>query len=118
MKGKENNIQRLNNIIRGLKHFEYPDFDDEFLTNLEIEIQLAVKHVNKEFDWNSIKETHNIKIRIDRKIKKLREGDWTMVTSMSGKMILERGPVKFGNGGNWEQLTMTISNISDMLWDW
>ena len=66
LKGKENNIQRLNNIARDLKHFEYPDFDDEFLTNLEMEIPLAVKHANKEFDWNSNKETHNFKIRIEK----------------------------------------------------
>lgn len=58
-----------------MKHFEYPDFDDEFLTNLEMEIPLAVKHANKEFDWNSIKETHNFKIRIDRKIKRRRLND-------------------------------------------
>ena len=55
-----------------MKHFEYPDFDDEFLTNLEMEIPLAVKHANKEFDWNSIKETHNLKSEL---IEKLREGD-------------------------------------------
>ena len=34
-----------------------------------MEIPLTVKHANKEFDWNSIKETHNFNIR---KIKRRR----------------------------------------------
>ena len=75
LKGKENNIEQLKNIAGGLKHFEYRDFDDKFLANLEKEIPLAVEHANKEFDWNSIKETDNFKTIIDRKIKRRKLND-------------------------------------------
>ena len=70
LEGKEEEIGRLNMMARDLNHFEYKEFDHDFFVGLEKEIPLAVEHANREFDWNTIQESKEYKIRIDRKIKR------------------------------------------------
>ena len=72
LRGKGNQIQRLQIIAMGLIHFEYQDFDNEFLTCLCKEIPLAVEHADRFFDWELIPHSKQYKTRLDRKIKRRR----------------------------------------------
>jgi len=55
-----------------LKHFEYRDFDDKFLANLEKEISLAVEHTKKNLTGIVLKKLTTLKLE---SIEKLREGN-------------------------------------------
>ena len=70
LKGKEEEIGRLELLADELKNFEYRHFTDEFIQELKKEIPLAVEHANSEFDWDTIPATQQFKTRIDRKIKR------------------------------------------------
>jgi hypothetical protein len=75
LRGKEGQIERLLILSRDLSHFQYKDFDDDFITCLGKEIPLAVEHANRNFDWELIPHSHQYKTRIDRKIKRRKLGN-------------------------------------------
>ena len=74
LKVKEGDVERLKGIASGLIHFEYKEFDNDFVEGLEREIPLAVEHANREFDWSTIEESKEYKTRTDRKNKKEKAG--------------------------------------------
>ena len=54
IKGKENELARLHNLIHELIHFRYERFTPPFLNCLKKELSIVINHANRPFIWNNI----------------------------------------------------------------
>ena len=70
LKGKQNDLHTLFYLADQLSHFQYNDFNDDFLKLLKSEIPAAVQHANAWFDWNELDTSKQFRTRMQRRIKR------------------------------------------------
>ena len=70
LKGKENELHTLYYLANQLVHFQYSEFDGNFLQLLKNEIPTAIGHANALFNWEDIDTTAQFKTRMQRRIKR------------------------------------------------
>ena len=57
-------LKSLAEMIDELSHFQYPEFNQEFLDGMKKEVPSAVLDALQIFDWDSVEVSHRYKTRI------------------------------------------------------
>ena len=104
-----------------LVHFGYPEFDEDFITDLKKEIPIAMELAKRDFDWESIEDSEQYHKRVLARARRERQKKWLVqattlelllqlhglqiwtvllrVALSRGKTILANVLVGFGYGG-------------------
>ena len=62
--------QMLCLLVESLKHFDYPEFTDEFLEKLKAELPRARQQAAAPFDWNSLKGSSLYDNRVNSRMRR------------------------------------------------
>ena len=80
-----------------LKYFGFQAFTTAFIGELKKEIPVVIDESNKDFDWNAIGNSKQLKTRPQKRAKRRKLNDELM--QMIGDVTQEKNHVVYGSGG-------------------